>query len=946
MGGIKYSTATVSNTVKLGNFVIGNDPNIAYGPTSLTGFYALTSIPSGGYVIYGNKATQGPSVYVCQNDEELIFISSKIANQNFSTFSECVNYFNAQSDSMIFDKDVPGIVSDGLAFYLNAGILKSYARSGATWSDLSGSNNRGTLTNGPTYASDNGGYIILDGVDDVINFASPVISNQWTLSYWGKFNVEKIKSTQYYTTLTSNSGSLLGRNLLEFTHSFTLYSIKTDSSGNIYIGGRICEYNGTERHLIAKLDSSGNIINTFSPNLVMNQTQDITDIEIDSSGNLYYVGYNIGNLTKINPTTGAQIQQIQTVNASITQANLLLDEANDKAYIGGWFTSIQGVSAQRIARINLSTMTIDSTFNTTTGFVNTEDVQMMVLQPDGKLIVGGQFTSYKGSTYNRIIRLNSDASIDTSFNPGTGFTGSSGTIRIYRNCIALQSDGKILCAGEFTQFNGVSANRIARLNSDGSRDNSFSIGTGFNNTVNCLVLLSDGKILVGGSFTSYNGVSVDRIVRLNSDGTRDTTFNSGGSGSNNEVFSIFIQSDNKIIIGGRFTTYNGSTANEICRLNSDGTLDNTFSSGTGIIGAYRLNNQFTYKNTPTTFTTQFLYTITKPVGYNWNSFQTASMPFDNFFNYSLTKNSSGLYSQYWNGQLVQTVNLSAATDTSLNINMIGVSKGYLSNISIYNRSLSSTEVLQNYQSQYSSILGLNIVTDGLILYLDGGLSLSYPTRGTVWYDITGNGSNGTLTNSPTYNSDNNGSLVFDGVDDYIEMTSNVNSLNTLQSGTIEQWVRLDSSLSSCTTFFIGTDVNNRFEFTFGNRGSVVNEATGIIVFEGGVQTLVFFLIQSSSNFYFDNQWHQFVYKSDSTGNSFYVDGQKQVVSYSNGDSSTQKFFNLSTTPTICNIGRRILSGVPSQLTKGRMSITRVYNRALTDNEVLQNFNAQKSRYGL
>ena len=113
-------------------------------------------------------------------------------------------------------------------------------------------------------------------------------------------------------------------------------------------------------------------------------------------------------------------------------------------------------------------MTIDTSFNTTTGFVNTEDVQDMVLQPDGKLIVLGQFTSYKGVSINRIVRLNSDASIDPTFQTSGATFGFNGNIS--RNCTVLQSDGKVIVGGAFTTYSGVTYNRIIRLNSNGTID--------------------------------------------------------------------------------------------------------------------------------------------------------------------------------------------------------------------------------------------------------------------------------------------------------------------------------------------------------------------------------------------------------------------------------------------------------------------------------------------
>ncbi|WP_176756873.1 T9SS type A sorting domain-containing protein, partial [Flavobacterium saliperosum] len=127
--------------------------------------------------------------------------------------------------------------------------------------------------------------------------------------------------------------------------------------------------------------------------------------------------------------------------------------------------------------------------------------------------------------------------------------------------MATQADGKILVGGHFTNYNGVAENDIIRLNADGTNDTTFNIGTGFNDSVHTIAPQADGKILVGGSFTTYKGVAENRIIRLNTDGTNDTTFNIG-TGFNNGVGIIAPQVDGKILVGGYFTTYkdNNSSA--------------------------------------------------------------------------------------------------------------------------------------------------------------------------------------------------------------------------------------------------------------------------------------------------------------------------------------------------------------------------------------------------
>ena len=178
----------------------------------------------------------------------------------------------------------------------------------------------------------------------------------------------------------------------------------------------------------------------------------------------------------------------------------------------------------------------------------------MTLQSDGKTIIGGSFSQWNGTNVGRIVRLNSDGTLDTAFTTNNG-TGANASF-VYE--IAVQSDGKILVSGQFTAWNGTTVGRIVRLNSDGTLDTTFTTntGTGTNNIIRSIAVQSDGKILVSGQFTSWNGTNVGYIVRLNSDGTRDTTFTTNnGTGANNIVYSIAIQPDGKILVGGQFTAF-------------------------------------------------------------------------------------------------------------------------------------------------------------------------------------------------------------------------------------------------------------------------------------------------------------------------------------------------------------------------------------------------------
>src|SRR5205085_1040605 len=131
--------------------------------------------------------------------------------------------------------------------------------------------------------------------------------------------------------------------------------------------------------------------------------------------------------------------------------------------------------------------------------------------------------------------------------------------------LAVQSDGKVVIGGGMTSYDDdpAASDYVMRLNVDWTRDTTFNAGgLGADNTVYALAVQPDGKIVIGGDFSSYNGdaAASDYVMRLNADGTRDTTFNAGGTGANNTVYAVAVQPDGKIVIGGTFTSYNGDAA--------------------------------------------------------------------------------------------------------------------------------------------------------------------------------------------------------------------------------------------------------------------------------------------------------------------------------------------------------------------------------------------------
>ncbi|MEO6033851.1 MAG: delta-60 repeat domain-containing protein, partial [Verrucomicrobiota bacterium] len=182
----------------------------------------------------------------------------------------------------------------------------------------------------------------------------------------------------------------------------------------------------------------------------------------------------------------------------------LAGQSDHKILVGGTFTMSDSLRRNRIARLTADGE-LDNEFATGAGANGS--VHAIVIQSDGKIVLGGDFTEFNGRPRNRVARLDADGSLDATFNPGAG--PDSGI-----RALALQADEKIVLGGVFKFFNDTQLNHIARLNVNGSLDESFAPGTGFNDVVRNLQVQKDGKILAVGHFTNYNGVACNRIVRL------------------------------------------------------------------------------------------------------------------------------------------------------------------------------------------------------------------------------------------------------------------------------------------------------------------------------------------------------------------------------------------------------------------------------------------------
>ena len=400
-------------------------------------------------------------------------------------------------------------------------------------------------------------------------------------------------------------------------------SLAVQRDGKIILGGSFSTLqppgneNSATRNRLARLNANGTLDSEFYPNFGGN----VVAIALAPDGDVMVGGqftsvWGRGTITtqrpyvaRLNPD--GSLDTGFTASANSTVAAFAF-QPDGKVILGGYFTAIQsrglatGALRNRLARVGADG-TLDTTFQ-----VDAEGRPLVSLvQPDGKVVIGGSFTTVGGLTRSYLARLNPDGSVDASYAPAA----PNGRVL----SIARQADGKLIIAGTFTLIGTTARSYLARLNTDGSLDTTYN--TNPNGQVGALVLQADGKVLIGGNFTSLNHIvttitpgaavgtttattadgsatttttvstsggvtTTDKstnyfrgyLARLNTDGTVDA-FNPGASST---VSSIVLQSDGKILLAGAFTAFTPSSGSSstsqsfIARLKADGTLDNAF----------------------------------------------------------------------------------------------------------------------------------------------------------------------------------------------------------------------------------------------------------------------------------------------------------------------------------------------------------------------------------
>jgi uncharacterized delta-60 repeat protein len=260
----------------------------------------------------------------------------------------------------------------------------------------------------------------------------------------------------------------------------------------------------------------------------------------------------------------------QTANMINGSVGTGLVQRDGRVLIAGSFSTVQGVTRNRVARL-LQDGRVDPSFDAGKGPIG--NIFKMLQLPDGKLLVAGDFTEFDGEPCDHLVRLLPDGRLDLGFDCQNMANGAI-------LGMALQADGGIVVVGDFTFLKGQPRNRVGRLNPDGSFDASLNPGTGSALPIRDVAVQADGNIVLCGDFSSFGGFTRERIVRLlPSTGALDPNFFSQ-SGANARINSLALLRDGRIAICGSFSDYGGSLVSRLAVLKSDGTRDPNFDAGT------------------------------------------------------------------------------------------------------------------------------------------------------------------------------------------------------------------------------------------------------------------------------------------------------------------------------------------------------------------------------
>ncbi len=355
----------------------------------------------------------------------------------------------------------------------------------------------------------------------------------------------------------------------------TVRALAVQPDGSAIIGGNFTSYRAVSRSRVARLLPDGDLDEAFTPPEGTDDAVRALVLERQT----VLVGGDFTNLAgfaglaRLRLDSGAVDFAFGAATGTGGQGEVraLTRQANGRVLVAGTFQKWDGVLSPRLARIQSSGRRDASlrVIDGPDGMVN-----CVARQNDGRVLVGGAFESVSGQPRRGLARLLANGRLDSRFKVGAGFAG--GVV----NAVEVLADEKILVAGSFTSCDGTPAGGLARLLPDGRRDPEFNPGgagvAGGSGSIFCLKVLLNGNILIAGNFTSCNGVARGSIARLTSTGALDAAFTTAGGGADGVVYALSPEPNGSVVIGGAFTTYNGVARARLAKLQANGDLDAAF----------------------------------------------------------------------------------------------------------------------------------------------------------------------------------------------------------------------------------------------------------------------------------------------------------------------------------------------------------------------------------
>lgn len=327
---------------------------------------------------------------------------------------------------------------------------------------------------------------------------------------------------------------------------------------------------------------AGTLDTSFAP--IVNRVT-VYAVAVDGKGRVAYGGdsHTFARLTDHGtPDPGFSFSDFGRENRIVYA---LAVDREDRIYTAGAFDpSNSNRKSVNITRFFSDGSRINRGFDAGTGA--NQAIVAVLLQPtsvaadDDKVIIGGQFTSFDGSDRHRIARLNADGSLDDSFDGDLDIDSDVYALALQKSPGTGVPNGQIVIGGGFVKVNGAGHSKLVRVNFDGSVDESFAPSV--DDAIFAIDTQPDGKIVIGGQFASVDGHRANGLARLNQDGSFDETFSAAISENENQgkpptaVYALRLQADGRVVVAGNFLRLNGVERRFLGRLNPDGSVDESF----------------------------------------------------------------------------------------------------------------------------------------------------------------------------------------------------------------------------------------------------------------------------------------------------------------------------------------------------------------------------------